>query len=135
MTNWRKYIASIPTNYNENPVDLARFNMQSLALLNVAGGDFGWSYTNSVTRGEGTPGTAAEPLREYYYKGTGNERKWLKRVLEWTGGVITQAAFYYSEDNESTYVPMYDDDGINYVLTLVYDGSDNLVSTSWGNVP
>ena len=25
---WRKYIAAIPTNYNENPVDLARFNMQ-----------------------------------------------------------------------------------------------------------
>lgn len=134
LTKWWPFRSDLPTHATEKPIDVARKNLQALAVLSVAGIDHGWSYTNSVTRAQASPGTAAEPAIEYYFRGTGNTTQWVKRVLTWAGGVITKAAFYYSADNEATYVPLTDDESNNYVLTLTYSGTD-IASTSWGNTP
>jgi hypothetical protein len=132
---WRPYRPSQLTQSSVKPLDIVRQALFSLAAAQATGFAPGWSYTNSVTRGEASPGTAAQPARSYMYYGTGNSKQWLKKVCTYTGSVLTKAAFYYSNDNEASYVPMYNEDNANYVLTLTYDGSNNLQSTSWGNTP
>lgn len=132
---WKPFRSLLPTFATERPIDMVRFNAQSIAQQAICEMPFGWNYTNSVTRGEAAPGTAAHPAVEYFTRGSGINTLWLKRVLTWTGNVITKVAYYYSSNNEANYVPMYDEDGINYVLTLTYDGSFNLTETSWGNTP
>ncbi len=132
---WRPFRPRMLTHATSLPFDVIRAAMFSLSAASAAGFAPGWSYTNSVTRGQASPGTAAQPARSYVYYGTGNTRQWVKTVCTYTGNSLTKAAMYYSEDNEATYVPMYDEGGINYVITLVYDGDDNLESSSWGNTP
>jgi hypothetical protein len=96
---------------------------------------FGWDYTNSVTRGEGTPGTAAKPNRVYFRtSGTiTNQTEWLKADVTWTGANVTKMALYYSSDNEASYVPMLDEHGF-YVCTIAYSGAD-VTTTTWGATP
>ncbi len=122
---WRPFRPRMLTHATSLPFDVIRAAMFSLSAASAAGFAPGWSYTNSVT----------QPARSYVYYGTGNTRQWVKTVCTYTGNSLTKAAMYYSEDNEATYVPMYDEGGINYVITLVYDGDDNLESSSWGNTP
>jgi len=134
-SKWNPFRAKLPTSSTELGVDISRRNLFAQSALANVGIEPGWSYTNSFTRGQASPGTAAAPAREFYKKGSGNSTIWVQSAITWTGGVATKVALYFSEDNETSYVPMTDEDGINYVLTLVYDGSNNLMSTSWGNVP
>lgn len=80
----------------------------------------GWTYTNSYTLGEASPGlSAAAPNRRYYRRGSGNTTQWLKAVNTWSGAQLQEVAFYYSNDNQTTYVPLLDEDG-NYVLKLSF---------------
>jgi hypothetical protein len=131
---WRPYNPEIPTSASSLPIDIIRANIAAVHIATAVGISPLWNYTNSVTRGEASPGSAAKPNRKYWWRGSGNSTKWVKVELTWTGDVMTKAALYYSEDNEGTYVPLLDPDR-NYVLTVNYDGSNNLTSTSWGNTP
>ncbi len=49
---------------------------------------------------------------------------------------VGRIAYYFSEDNETTYVPMLDRSG-NYVATFTYDVSEPnaLAAITWGNTP
>jgi hypothetical protein len=115
---------------------VVREALKSITIAQYVGYAPGWSYTNSYTRGEDNPGTAAQPFRSYiFYGADDNNRRWVKQDLQYTGNALTKIAFYYSDNNESSYVPMFNEDGVNYVLTLVYDAEDNLRYTEWGNVP
>jgi len=131
---WRPYQPEIPTHATNLPFDVIRYNIAAVHIATACGISPMWSYTNSVTRAEASPGTAAQPARKYWKRGAGNATKWVKAVCTYTGLNMTKVALYFSEDNESTYVPMLDPDR-NYVLTLAYDGANNLTSTSWGNTP
>jgi len=138
-TSWVPFKESLPIATNDDPFKIVRANVAANETSAVVVSCFAstptivprWSYTNSVTRAEASPGTAASPARKYWYSGTGNARRWIKAVLTW--GPPSKAAFYYSSDNEATYVPMLDADG-NYVLTSTYTGAD-LNASTWGNVP
>ncbi len=132
---WKAFRPRLLTHATQLPLDRIRESLFAISAAQATGFAPGWSYTNSVTRGEASPGTAEQPLRSYIFYGTGNSKQWVKTVCEYTGNNLTQAAFYYSNDNEASYVPMYNEDDVNYVLTLVYDVDDNLESTSWGNTP
>ena len=129
---WRPYQPEIPTHASANPLDIMRANIAALHLTVAAGISPGWNYTNSVTRAEAAPGTADLPARKYWKRGTGNATKWVKAEITYSGSDMTRIAFYFSEDNEATYVPMLDSDR-NYVLNLNYDSFSNLTSTSWSN--
>jgi hypothetical protein len=131
---WRPYQPEIPTHASALPLDILRTNISAVHLATAVGISPQWNYTNSATRSEVSPGTAAAPARKYWFRGSGNSTKWVKAAITYTGLDMTKVAFYYSEDNEATYVPMLDADR-NYVLTLAYDASNNLKSTSWGNQP
>lgn len=131
---WRPYQPTIPTHATNLPFDVLRANLLAVHIATACGISPMWSYTNSFTRSEASAGTAALPARKYWYRGTGNSTQWVKVELTYTGSLMTKAALYFSEDNEGTYVPMLDADR-NYVLTVNYDGSNNLTSTSWGNTP
>lgn len=131
---WRPYQPEIPIHASALPLDILRNNLAAVHIATAAGISPLWSYTNSVTRAEASPGTAAQPARKYWYRGTGNQTKWVKASITYSGLDMTKVAFYYSEDNEATYVPMLDADR-NYVLTLAYDAANNLTSTTWGNQP
>ncbi len=136
QSKWLPFFRGQPTHATTLQMDMIRRNLQALDVMGAASVAHGWSYTNSVTRGEGTPGTAALPLRQYWYYGTGNSRIWVKAVNTYTGTDKTKIALYYSDDNESTYVAMVDEsEAQNYVLTLAYDGANNLEETTWGNIP
>lgn len=132
---WKAYRPRFLTHATQLPFDRIRESLFALSTAQAVGFAPGWSYTNSVTRGQASPGTAAQPARSYVYYGTGNTKQWVKTVCTYTGNCLTKAAFYYSNDNESSYVPMYNEDDTNYVVTLVYDSDDYLQSTSWGNTP
>lgn len=131
---WRPYQPDIPTHATSLPYDVLRANLSAMSAAAACGMSPMWGYTNSVTRGEASPGTAALPARKYWWRGAGNAKKWVKAAITYTGSNPTKIALYFSEDNEATYVPMLDPDR-NYVLTLSYDGSSNLTATSWGNTP
>lgn len=131
---WRPYQPEIPTQASSLPLDILRNNLAAVHIATACGVSPMWSYTNSVTRGEASPGTAALPARKYWKRGTLNATKWAKAAITYTGNNPTKIALYFSEDNEATYVPMLDPDR-NYVLTLTYDGSSNLTATSWGSTP
>lgn len=131
---WRPYYPDIPTHATNMPLDVLRNHLAALAAAGASGIAPQWNYTNSVTRAEAAPGTAALPARKYWWRGTGNTKKWIKAACTYTGIDLTKVVMYYSEDNEATYVPMLDADR-NYVLTLTYDGANNLTATSWGNTP
>lgn len=132
-SKWYSFFSSLPTQSTYRPIDVLRRHLFSVTASAAAGVVAGWEYTNSVTRGEGSPGSAAEPARKYWHGVGTSSTKWVKAVLTWSGGNMTKMALYFSEDNESTYVPMLDDSN-NYVLTLSYSGS-NLTATTWGNTP
>jgi hypothetical protein len=134
-TIWTAFQPTLPTQYGELPLNKVRANAWAMQVATAAGFPPGWSYTNSVTRAESSPGTAALPARQYWTNGTGNQTKWVKAVLTWSASDLTKVALYYSDDNEATYVPLVDDGGLDHVITLTYDGSGNLTATSWGNVP
>jgi hypothetical protein len=130
---WVPYQPTVPTHATGQPLDTLRNNLLAIHAYSATGFVSMWNYTNSVTRGEGSPGTEAEPVRKYWWRGSGNAKKWIKAELTWDSPDLTKAVFYYSEDNESTYVPMLDADR-NYVLTMTY-ASNNLESSLWGNTP
>lgn len=119
-------------------IDAIRTNLLAIVAAMVASGVTapGWNYTNSVTLGEGTPGTADKPLRIYYKFGTGGTTIWIKAVVTWNGttGNPDKIAFYYSDDNAGTYANLVDTSG-NYVLTISYDASNNVTATTWGSTP
>lgn len=131
---WRPYQPEIPTHASALPLDILRNNIAAVHIATAVGISPLWNYTNSVTRGEASPGTAGQPARLYWFRGSGNQRKWVKAEHTYSGMTTTKVALYYSEDNEATYVPLLDADR-NYVLSLSWDGSGNLQSTSWGNQP
>lgn len=110
---------------------VANFTTKVLSSYFGRGIVSGWNFTNSYTEGEAVPGTAAEPDRVYWYTPgeRTNKTKWVKAELTWSGGLVIRAEFWYSEDNQGTYVPMYDEQ-LNYVLTLTYDGTD-LATALW----
>lgn len=132
---WKPYRPGQLTHASALPLDIIRNALFTLSAEKATGFAPGWNYTNSVTRAEASPGTAGQPARSYINYGTGNTKKWIKTVCTYTGNCLTKAAFYYSSDNEASYVPMYNEDDSNYVITLVYDGSDYLQSSTWGNTP
>ena len=134
MMPWTPYYSMVPTASNALPLNILRANVWANSVAHAAGVAPGWSYTNSFTRGEASPGTAALPARKYFWNGTGNSKTWIKQVCTYSGSNLTKVAVYYSSNNESSYVPMLDEQN-NYVLTLSYDGSSNLTATSWGNTP
>ena len=131
---WKPYYPEIPIHASALPIDILRSNLHAVHIATACGISPLWNYTNSVTRVEASPGTAAQPARKYWFRGTGNTTRWVKAEITYTGLDMTKVALYFSEDNEATYVPMLDPDR-NYVLTLAYDASNNLESTSWGNTP
>lgn len=111
---------------------VANFTTKVIASYFGQGIVAGWNFTNSYTEGELVPGTAAEPARVYWRTpGTlTNSTKWVKAEITWASGVPSQVAFWYSEDNQGTYVPMYDESN-NYILTLEYDVGGALASAHW----
>jgi hypothetical protein len=119
-------------------IDAARNDLFALAASMICSGVLlpGWTYTNSVTRGLGSPGTAAQPNIIFFTKGSGGATQWVKAVLTWNGvtGNVDKVALYYSSDNEGTYALLADGAG-NYVLHLSYDGSGNLTATTWDAIP
>lgn len=119
-------------------IDSARNNLFALAAWMISTGAMapGWTYTNSVTRGLGSPGTAAQPNIFFFTRGSGGTTQWVKAVITWDGttGNVNKVALYYSSDNEATYANLVDGSG-NYVQHLSYDGSGNLTSTSWDATP
>ena len=135
MSTWVAYQPDLPTVSSQLAVDLARKNLRAVAISAFSFMSPGWRYTNSVTLAEASPGTADSPARWYMVRGAGNTAQWIKMVMTYTSGSVTKVALYYSEDNQSTYANLTDENGINYVLTLSYDGSGNLTQTSWGNLP
>lgn len=110
-------------------IDAARTNMQAMRDALIACGTVqGFNY--SVTGG-----TAEQPATLLYKKGT----EWVKIDLTWgnsggSDGNVTKAAFYYSSNSGGAYDAMADDDG-NYVVTLAYDASANLTTSTWGATP
>ncbi len=134
-TIWQPNRLATPTGTTNKPLDQIRYNLYAMVAQTALGVSLGWSYTNSVTRGEASPGTAALPARKYWYHGSGNTMQWVKAVCTYTGTNLTKVALYFSDNNEATYVPMVDGDaGLNYVLTLTYSGAD-LTAASWGATP
>ena len=131
---WRPYQPEIPIHATNLPLDVLRINIAAVHIATAVGISPLWNYTNSATRAEAGGGTAELPTNKYWYRGTGNSTKWVKAVHTYSGLDTTKIAFYYSEDNEATYVPMLDPDR-NYVLNLTFDAFHNLSSTSWGNTP
>lgn len=155
LSLWVPFRRQQPTGTTNNPMDMVRTNMYATLLSHVVNfavnhnGDAqpnynkptpGWNYTNSFTRGEATPGTYRRPVRAYWWSGSGNTKRWIKVVFTYTNGTfpdfVTTAAFYYSDDNEATYVPMYDEDK-NYVITYALAAGPIAITASatWGNVP
>lgn len=119
-------------------IDATRTNLFALACqLIITGGLVpGWTYTNSVTRALGSPGTADKPNIIFFTTGAGGTQQWLKGVLTWNGGtgLVDKVALYYSSDNEGTYANLADTAG-NYVLHLSYDVNGNLTATTWDAIP
>ncbi len=134
-TIWQPNRMATPTQATNKPLDQIRYNLYAMVTQTAIGVSLGWSFTQSVTRSEASPGTNALPARKYWYRGTGNTKQWVKAVCTYTGTDLTKAAMYYSDNNEATYVPMVADDGVSYVLTLTYDGSSNITAASWGPTP
>lgn len=142
QTVWKPFRDTFPNHSCANPLDRARENfIAAEALMSARSADktsavsFGWNYTNSVTLGEPSGGTAAKPNVKYWYHRNGNilHTKWVRADCTWTGAVITKIAFYYSNDNRATWAPMTCEMG-NYVVTITYSGAD-ITETTWGNVP
>ncbi len=138
-TTWTAYAQASPTTAQTRQVavDAIRNNLFALAAIaTLTGAMPGWAYTNSVTRGLGSPGTASQPAIMFFTKGTGGTTQWVKLVITYDGttGAVTKVAMYYSSDNEGTYANLVDDSG-NYVLHLSYDGSGNCTASSWDASP
>lgn len=117
-------------------IDAIRNDLFALAVAMIISGVSvpGWTYTNSVTRGLGSPGTADKPNIIFFTKGAGGATQWIKAVLTWGASTLDKIAFYYSSDNEGTYANVVDGAG-NYVLHLSYDASGNLTATTWDAIP
>ena len=89
----------------------------------LMGGMTGWAY--SVTTSTATAGVPTEVV---FAKGS--ER--LKETYSYgTSGLLSKRARYYSTNNGTNYDAIVDSSG-NFVESFSYDGSNNLVSTSWG---
>ncbi len=91
-----------------------RNNLNAIRDACIMGGGFpGFNMSKSG-------GTAAEPAQILYSKGT--ER--VRATLTWSGGLVTQAVYAYSSNSGGSY------DTIGTV-TLTWDGSNYLTSTTW----
>lgn len=110
----------------------ARVNFLALAAAIVAGGCLpGWSYSNSVTRGESSAGTAAQPARMYFTTPTDTRDMWVRAAVAWDGsGYPTSFQFSWSDDDEASYQDLTDLYG-NSTLTIAYDGSHNVTAMTW----
>lgn len=109
--------------------EATRDNLRTLRDILAAGGLVqGFNY--SVTGG-----TASQPATLLLKRST----EWIKVDLTWgssggSDGNVTKMAFYYSSNSGGAYDGMADLSGY-YVLTLTYDASGNLTSTTWGATP
>lgn len=112
----------------------SRDNLMALVAAMVMGGTLpGWNYTNSVTRGESSPGTASQPARSYFSYATDTKTVWVRVATTWNAsGYPTKMIFSFSDDDEGSYDNM--DDILNgyNVLTITYDGSNNVTAMTWG---
>lgn len=118
-------------------IDAIRNDLFALAAVCVMTGAMpGWAYTNSVTRGLASPGTADKPNILFFTQGTGGTTQWIKWVMTYDGttGAVTKVAMYYSSDNEGTYANLVDSSG-NYVFHASYDASGNCTATTWDATP
>lgn len=110
-------------------VDAARANQAALRDAAITGGLVqGFNY--SVLGG-----TAEQPAQVFLKRGA----EWIRLDLTWgvsggSAGNVTKAAYYYSANSGGAYDPMADVSG-NYVSTLAYDASGNLITTTWGATP
>jgi len=109
-----------------------RANLMALASAMVLGGTLpGWSYTNSVTRSESSPGTADQPVRAYFSYVTDTTTIWVRVALTWDAdGYPTEMAFSWSDDDEASYDDMDDLNG-NSVLSITYDSDHNITAMDW----
>lgn len=107
-------------------VDAIRTNIVAIRDAIVSGGLVqGFNY--SVVGG-----TAEQPAQVFLKRGA----EWIRLDLTWgvsggASGNVTKAAYYYSANSGGAYDAMADLSG-NYVITLAYDASGNLITTTWG---
>lgn len=132
---FRAFSRRSPADSDPNFTQMAgiRANLISLASAIAAGAILpGWNYTNSVTRAESSPGTAALPARMYASFATDTKTIWVRVAITWSaGGYPTKMTFSWSDDDEASYANLTDIFG-NYVLTITYDGSSNVTAMTWG---
>lgn len=138
---WKAYRKNLPTVSSELPIDRQREMLFAIAgSMEACLGSNplslpGWSYTNSVTLGEASPGTASQPARIYSSYGSGGTKIIIKTVRTYNGsGRVTKRALYFSDNNGTNYVPLTDEDG-NYVHNITYDGSNNVTQATWSKTP
>lgn len=80
-------------------------------------------------------GTAEQPAQIFQKRGA----EWVRIDLTWgasggAAGNVTKTAYYYSSNSGGAYDPMADLYG-NYVATMAYDASGNLLTITWGSTP
>lgn len=132
---WTTFRRNLPTKSTPLPLDTLRANIMAVLGFAAAGVCPGWNYTNSATLAEASPGTASQPARMYWTRGSGITKEWIKAAMTYdASGNPTKIALYYSSDNQGSYVAMKAEDG-GYVLTNVFDASNNLQSSTWGSTP
>ena len=132
---WKAFQPTLPLQTTNLPMDRVRENFIAADMYNVVSAFMvtpGWNMTNSFVRGLANPGTASAPTAYYWHRGEGNDRQWIKQVMQYEGGSSwVGMVYYYSNNNEATYVPMLDAEG-NYVFQLNYDSGGNVTTSYWG---
>jgi hypothetical protein len=118
-----------PTQTGPNAVNSARTNLMALRdAIAALGGVQGFAYSWSG-------GTADKPDIVLFSRTESSITEIVKVVLTWNADPsVTKAAYYYSANGGSSYDNMADSLG-NFVMTVSYDGSGNVTSTSWGSTP
>jgi hypothetical protein len=88
----------------------------------------GWNYSYSG-------GTAEQPADVLFTKSISGVNHKVKLTHTYNGdGTVQKVACYYSADNAATWDNL-DDDAGNFVQTFTYDGSANLIASTWGSTP
>ena len=135
------YNPALPDAATQNGTAFAnstRANMQAMRdHIALLGGMPGFNFAVSG-------GTAEQPAKLYYKRGTESIRVDLTWGISGGGtGNVTKAAYYYASNEthasfptstNGTYEGIIDGSGF-YVQTLTYDASANLTSTTWGSTP
>lgn len=101
-----------------------RFNFNALRDACILGGGFpGFNF--SIGAG------AADAPTQLMYKGMGGAgnpptTEWIKADVTWVSGNVTGVTFSYSSNTGGTY-------DVIGTKTIGYDGSNNVVSTTWSS--